>query len=203
MYSVTRLLDVPADDQDRILRDIRARTGGATYRIVAPTMPGSRNGGDMLVHLRFPSEREWRSSQQDFEDALADPVINRVNGANYTGSPVHTDTVGGTVYRTLLLRVNPAVSTETLARFEYELRSMSRYVQTITSWQLSRAEESVGATTWTHVFEQEFTDIEGLAGPYLMHPVHWAMVDRWFDPECPDVIVRERVCHSFCALPDC
>jgi hypothetical protein len=31
-----------------------------------------------------------------------------------------------------------------------------------------------------------------------MHPIHWAVVDRWFDPECPDVIVRDRVCHSFC-----
>jgi hypothetical protein len=36
----------------------------------------------------------------------------------------------------------------------------------------------------------------------LMHPIHWAVVDRWFDPECPEVIVRDRVCHSFCALPD-
>ena len=35
-------------------------------------------------------------------------------------------------------------------------------------------------------------------GPYLMHPIHWAYVDRWFDPECPEVIVRDRVCHSFC-----
>ena len=28
-------------------------------------------------------------------------------------------------------------------------------------------------------------------GAYLMHPIHWARVDRWFDPECPEVIVRE------------
>lgn len=35
-----------------------------------------------------------------------------------------------------------------------------------------------------------------------MHPVHWGSVDRWFDPECPEVIVRERVCHSFCACAD-
>ena len=50
------------------------------------------------------------------------------------------------------------------------------------------------------MFEQEFTDVDGLMGPYLMHPIHWAVVDRWFDPECPEVIVRDRVCHSFCAL---
>jgi hypothetical protein len=28
--------------------------------------------------------------------------------------------------------------------------------------------------------------------------IHWAVVDRRFDPECPDVIIRDRVRHSFC-----
>ena len=65
---------------------------------------------------------------------------------------------------------------------------------------VSRVAEPAGATGWTHVFEQEFSDLHGLMGPYLMHPIHWAVVDRWFDPECPEYIVRERVCHSFCAL---
>jgi hypothetical protein len=26
------------------------------------------------------------------------------------------------------------------------------------------------------------------------------VVDRWFDPETTDVIIKDRVCHSFCAL---
>jgi Stress responsive A/B Barrel Domain len=77
---------------------------------------------------------------------------------------------------------------------------MPRYVPAMTAWQLSRVVESVGTTAWTHVFEQEFTNVEGLMGPYLMHPIHWAVVDRWFDPECPEVIITDRVCHSFCAL---
>ena len=75
---------------------------------------------------------------------------------------------------------------------------MPRYVNTIAAWQLSRVDVAVGTSEWTHVFEQEFTDIDGLMGPYLMHPIHWAVVDRWFDPESPDVIIRDRVCHSFC-----
>ena len=29
-----------------------------------------------------------------------------------------------------------------------------------------------------------------------------ALLDRWFDAETTDVIVRDRVCHSFCAMPD-
>ena len=106
----------------------------------------------------------------------------------------------GTVYRALLLRVSPNVDTGTISRFENELRLMPRHVNTITAWQLSRVDEPAGTTPWTHVFEQEFTDVDGLMGPYLMHPVHWAVVDRWFDPECPEVIVRDRVCHSFCAM---
>ncbi|BDB41836.1 MULTISPECIES: Dabb family protein [Mycobacterium] len=201
MYSVTRLLDVNAGDRDRILAEVRARTAHAPRRIVAPTMPGSRNGGDVLVHLRFPSESQWRSLQEDFDAALTDSAITRVNGVDYTGDLTHTGSTRGSVYRTLLLRVMPATGAATLARFEDELRSIPRHVHTITAWQLSRAAATVGATPWTHVFEQEFTDVDGLAGPYLMHPIHWAVVDRWFDPECPDVIVRDRVCHSFCALP--
>jgi hypothetical protein len=78
---------------------------------------------------------------------------------------------------------------------------MPRYVPTITAWQLSRVHTAVGTSEWTHVFEQEFTDTDGLMGPYLMHPIHWAVVDRWFDPETKDVIIRDRVCHSFCELP--
>jgi Stress responsive A/B Barrel Domain len=71
-------------------------------------------------------------------------------------------------------------------------------VPAIRAWQLSRVDDAIGTSRWTHVFEQEFGDVDGLMGPYLMHPIHWAVVDRWFDPECPEVIIRDRVCHSFC-----
>jgi hypothetical protein len=202
MYNVIRLLDVAAVDRDRVLA--RARAGAAAtkaqHQLVEPTLPGVRNGGDMLIHLRFDSEDQWRSVEEDFAATLTDPAVTRVNGACYRGRASRSDTRTGTVYRTLLLRVCPDVDTGTISRFEDELRLMPRYVNTITAWQLSRVDEPVGTIPWTHVFEQEFTDVKGLMGPYLMHPVHWAVVDRWFDPECPDVIIRDRVCHSFCAM---
>ena len=121
-----------------------------------------------------------------------------MNGAAYSGTPVYRRDKPGTVYRALLLRVEPDTDQTSVARFEADLQLMPRYVRTITDWQLSRVEEATGVSAWTHVFEQLFTDADGLMGPYLMHPIHWAVVDRWFDPECPDVIVRDRVCHSFC-----
>jgi len=202
MYSVTHLLDVAENDRDRIQGAVRAAANntGAQRRLVEPTLAGTRNGGDIMVHLRFDSEEQWRSAEKDFAVTLADAAITRVNGACYSGDPSRGSSAPGTVYRALLLRVLPGTDLDTVARFEDELRMMPRYVNAITAWQLSRVNEPVGTTPWTHVFEQEFTDVDGLMGPYLMHPIHWAVVDRWFDPECPDVIIRDRVCHSFCAM---
>jgi Stress responsive A/B Barrel Domain len=200
MYSVTRLIDVAEPDRDRILAGLRgaASDAGAQRWVVEPTLSGSRNGGDILAHLRFAAKHQWDSAAGRFAEVLDDPAVSRVNGAAYSGTPVHTVDKPGTVYRALLLSVLPGTDAATIARFEADLQLMPRYVHTITDWQLSRVEEATGISTWTHVFEQLFTDADGLMGPYLVHPIHWAVVDRWFDPECPDVIVRDRVCHSFC-----
>jgi hypothetical protein len=204
MYNVTRLLDVAEGDRDRVLAAANAVAAAtaARHQVIEPTLPGARNGGDILMHLRFDTEDQWRSVETDFAAALIDPAVTLVNGACYSGSASRSDAQIGTVYRALLLRVHPGTQPHVVARFEDELRLMPRYVRTIAAWQLSRVEEPVGTVEWTHVFEQEFTDLDGLMGPYLMHPIHWAVIDRWFDPECPDVIVRDRVCHSFCAMPD-
>jgi hypothetical protein len=200
MYSVTRLLDVADEDRDRVLASVRsgAEATHAHHRLAEPTLPGARNGGDVLVHLRFDSRGQWLSAADDFAAVLQDPAITRVNGATYPGAPTRNGSSAGTVYRALLLRVLPDTDTDTVARFEDELSSMPRFVPAIRAWQLSRVDDAIGKSQWTHVFEQEFSDADGLMGPYLMHPIHWAVVDRWFDPECPDVIIRDRVCHSFC-----
>ncbi|MCV7343270.1 Dabb family protein [Mycolicibacterium rhodesiae] len=194
--AVTRLLDVVESERPRVLNALRtaAEAGDPLRALVEPTDAGSRNGGDILVHLRFPDLNAWARS--DFDDALRDPAITNVNGVTYRGTPLRRGT--GTVYRALLLRVPPEVPADRVSAFEHELAMMPRYVSTIRAWQLSPVDEAVGTTGWTHVFEQEFTDVDGLMGPYLMHPIHWAVVDRWFDPETTDMIVRDRVCHSFC-----
>lgn len=204
MYSVTRLIDVAEPDRDRILDELRGAIGaaGPLRSVVQPTLPGSRNGGDVLVHLRFATQDQCDRATNDLAAILADPSVGRVNGGGYAGTPVRCGEKPGTVYRTLLLRVQPDTPEATIARFERELSSMPRYLPTIRAWQLSRVTAAVGTSSWTHVFEQEFADVEALMGPYLMHPIHWAVVDRWFDPETTDVIIRDRVCHSFCAIAD-
>ncbi|WP_193044815.1 Dabb family protein [Mycolicibacterium baixiangningiae] len=201
MYNVIRLIET-ADEagRDRLLDALREGTAAwdAQRCLVEPTLPGVRNGGDILLHLRFSEREQWDRHTALLDSVLTDPAVRHVNGATYRGAPTPGANGSGTVYRTLLLRVREEADEATVRRFEDDLRLLPRYVRTIHSWQLSRVAEAIGTSPWTHVFEQEFTDLDGLMGPYLMHPIHWAYVDRWFDPECPDMIVRERVCHSFC-----
>src|SRR5437868_14014711 len=109
MYSVTRLLDVAEDDRDRVLAAAHtgAATTGARHQLVEPTLPGARNGGDILVHLRFDTEDQWRSVETGFAAALTDSAVTRVNGAAYPGDASRNRAQTGTVYRALLLRVLP------------------------------------------------------------------------------------------------
>jgi hypothetical protein len=202
MYSVTRLIHTSSDAaRDRLLAPLRAFATAADHAVVAPTLPGVRNGGDILVHLRFADGGQWPSIAGDLDDLLSAPPVTHVDGVEYRGDLETAELPPpATVYRTLLLRVSPDSDETAITRFEDDLRLLPRYVSAITTWQLSRVESAIGQSPWTHVFEQEFRDLDGLMGPYLMHPIHWAYVDRWFDPECPEVIVRDRVCHSFCRI---
>src|SRR5687768_18382933 len=108
MFSITRLIDVPADHLVRVAESLQKLTAdcGAHHAVVAPTLAGSRNGGDLLMHLRFEQRDNWDSVAAEVETALTDPAITRVNGADYHGAPtVISGRPPGKVYRTLLLRV--------------------------------------------------------------------------------------------------
>ena len=198
MFNVTTLIHTEA--RESIVAALQEAVHEVADALVAPTLPGVRNGGDILMHLRFADDQEWPGAQARVDEVLSTPVVTHVDSARYHGRPVGRDEPDGSVFRALFLRVAPTTPDDIVARFEADLAAMARYVSTITSWQLSRVDAATGTSAWTHVFSQRFTDIEGLTGPYLMHPIHWAYVDRWFDPECPDFIVRDRVCHSFCAV---
>lgn len=101
------------------------------------------------------------------------------------------------VKRTLLLSVHAGTDAETVARFEADLTAMPGHIATIRSWALGRVDQERTPSVWTHVWEQEFADVEGLSGEYLTHPYHWTYVDRWFDGEVPGSIVAPRLAHLF------
>lgn len=214
MYKVTCLLHLadPADAMTTEMTVTRitaaAEAAGVQRPLVAPTLPGVRNGGDLLAHFRFASKSEWLSHRETVDEAMACPAIEHIDSAEYPAdhagdglSGRRADAIPSTVYRTLLLRVDEAAAPAELARFEHATLQMPRHIPAIRAWQLSRVDRATGTSQWTHVWEQEFADLDGLLGPYMNHPVHWALVDQWFDPESPNQIVKDRICHSFCAIP--
>ena len=36
----------------------------------------------------------------------------------------------------------------------------------------------------------------------MMHPVHWAHVERWFDSEYPEWLVDTQIVHSVCSIDE-
>ncbi|WP_278265641.1 Dabb family protein [Nocardia sp. AG03] len=201
MYEVIRLVHLaPGADENALIADLRASVGTARWALIQPTLPGVRNGGDILVHLRFADRAHWSATAARLATVLGDSAVTHVDGAEYTGGTAGfaNPRTPATVHRVLLLRVAPDTPPATVRAFEADLLRMPAHIPTIRSWQLSTVHHALGSAPWTHVWEQEFTDLDGLTGPYLLHPIHWAHVDRWFDPEHPESIVRDRICHSFC-----
>ncbi|WP_306306847.1 hypothetical protein [Nocardia brevicatena] len=131
MYKVTRLLHL-ADPADKamatatISRIVKAAEASAAIRgLVEPTLPGVRNGGDLIVHLQFADDRQWARSRAVLDDAMSGSPIRHVDSVEYIGG-THADGRAGcrrsthppTVYRTLLLRVDDSASHTELDRFE-------------------------------------------------------------------------------------
>ncbi|WP_231137693.1 Dabb family protein [Rhodococcus opacus] len=145
--------------------------------LVEPALPGGINGGDVIAHLHFDDESHWRAVEPDITAPLCAPEIRHIDSVGYTGAPTPgPGRFEPTAYRTLFVSVDDSVDPAVVERFESETRTMP-----------------------THVWEQEYANLDGLLGPYMTHPYHWAHIDRWFDPERGPRIVT-RLCHSFCAI---
>ncbi|QRY62667.1 Dabb family protein [Gordonia sp. PDNC005] len=192
MSEMVRLIHLHrSEDVAAVVRRLRGVVGSDPAAVVQPTHRSSLRAGDVL--LRCTADSAVRTA---IDTVLADDgAVLRVDGADFDGgvqgSRVTDPTAG--VYRALLLRVEPGTAPDVVARFERETLDMPTHISSILAWRLSRVEDG---SSWTHVWEQWFTDTGAVVGQYMLHPVHWARIDRWFDPECPDVIVRAPVIHA-------
>src|SRR3954452_24565008 len=104
MYNVTRLIHTL--DAEGLLPDLRAFGAAADRAVVQPTLPGVRNGGDILMHLRFADDAQWAAVAAELTTILSRPAVTHVDGVQYRGTPDAAGQHGpDAVYRTLLLRV--------------------------------------------------------------------------------------------------
>ena len=90
--------------------------------------------------------------------------------------------------RSLIIQVCEGTSPERTEMFERRLMEMPRHIPSIRNWAFSRASTESSPTRFTHVWEQEFQDLDGYRA-YGAHPFHWGPVDEWFDFERPTHIV--------------
>ena len=170
--------------------------------VVAPVLEGNFNGGDLAARFAFPDEPAYRAARPAIDAVIAAARASQHNWAFFRdgASGVTAPGLANGVWRGLLLCADRSQAEALQDQFEAEMVLMPKYIPAIRNWRFSRALESGGELAWTHVWEQEYADLGGLMGPYMLHPYHWASIDRWFDPECPDWIVNVRLCHSFAML---
>ncbi|WP_344415710.1 Dabb family protein [Pseudonocardia ailaonensis] len=109
----------------------------------------------------------------------------------------HVSLEGPRVKRTLLLGLKPGIPDDVRTSFEHSLTGMPLHIGAIRSWSLSRVDQALSPSRWTHVWEQEYESIDGLRVDYSRSSYHWAGVDRWFDTEMPDAIVENTFTHVF------
>tara|TARA_R110000823_G_scaffold119998_14_gene244476 strand:- start:9671 stop:10729 length:1059 start_codon:yes stop_codon:yes gene_type:complete len=189
----------------------------------AQTLPGTeavslaRNyapeyaAGDFTLDLLYADDASAKAARQSavWRDAIA-PALDTHCAAVHAlaldtiGAGLREPALSGSVKRTAFFRLLPGVGGETAVRFERDLLEMPLHIPEIRNWRLSRAIAAdwcrVGEAPWSYVWEQEFADLNGLIGPYMVHPHHWGHIDRWFDPESGVQAIDARLSHAFSPL---
>lgn len=217
MLNVLSIIDFDPerlDGEEERLLGLLAESGrslpGVRSNHLGRTLPRALNGGRLMWRLSFGSEAQYLSCLHSA------PWQSRIAPALRPDRGISLDTVayrpdfsdnsagrdGAGIWRCLVLSVDGGVPTAEIRRLEADLLLMPQHVSSIRNWSLGRVVSVRGRRAWTHVWEQEFDDIGGLEGEYMMHPIHWGLVDGWFDPECPQRIVDPFLVHAAFAIQE-
>lgn len=184
------------------------RLPGLQKSVLARNLAPEYAAGHYTWDLVFEDERAAREARDSdcWRREIA-PALERHCGAVHALALDHIDGgvrrrgIAGGVKRTAFFRLLPGVDRDTARAFERDLLEMPRYIPEILNWRLSRALpldwQRADTPPWTYIWEQEFAELEGLTGPYMLHPHHWAHIDRWFDPESGKQAVDVHISHAF------
>lgn len=102
--------------------------------------------------------------------------------------------------RTLLFRVPEDARPGGAEELEDALVGMVDHIPAIRNWSLSRVApltEHPGIPRWTHAWEQEYAEVDGLVHDYLEALYHWAHVDAFYDSDDPRGVVEMPLAHVF------
>ena len=199
MFVSLRTLSLPTEregERDAIIATLRATAAelpGVLSSWVARVSPvAAINAGHIVWRLTFATEREALAApfEANWSMRIA-PLLSGMQqigvGYRFTRSSLRPASSG--IWRALIFRVMPQGFPRRANDLERELLLLPKYVGSIRSWALSRVSTIEGPKGFTHVWEQEFDKLEGLTADYMIHPVHWGLLDRYFDAECPEYVV--------------
>jgi len=208
MYRVAKVLTVAEGAEPLVLAERLSHTADKSPLVLKsalePTLPEAAAGGDYIWRMQFAGERDYQAwladAGREAASILNDPALLRhVDAVDYEdGRAGSKRPLDRGVYRLLLINVNNAPDLASVARFECETYEMGLYIPGIVRWRISPVKEASGARPWTHIWEQEYQDLDGLLKSYMLHPHHWAWMNRWYDPECVEHMIDNHLCHSFC-----
>ncbi|MBY0399153.1 Dabb family protein [Myxococcota bacterium] len=175
---------------------------------IAANLVADYGAGHLTFDLRFPDRAVAERARESgvWHDRVA-PILQK-HCASWTALGLETVGAGLArpglkegIKRTAFFRALPKVGPAKLDRWERDLLEMPAHVTSIVNWRLSRAIplawSKSAVPAWTHVWEQEYEKLEGLSVDYMVHPHHWAHVDRWFDPESGAQIIDTALCHAY------
>jgi hypothetical protein len=203
MFVSLRTLHAPqisAQDLERLVAELQAwgpRLPGVKTCWVAPVSPTAViNAGQVVWRMTFGSETEallapaTRAWREHIAPRLA-PL--QVMGVGYQMVECKVRRTGPGIWRGLVFRVEPHAPADLVRRLEAATLMLPKYVQEIRSWALSPVACSEGTKAFSYVWEQEFDSVADLTGPYMTNPVHWGIVDGFFDAEYPEYIVDPQL----------
>lgn len=215
MFNLLHVIDLGAGaaaaaDLAATLADLGKALPGVVTCAAGATLPRSLNGQHILWRISFATEVDhWAAlSSPQWRDEIA-PLLDPAKGVSVdrvSYRPSLSDASAGRqtpgIWRCLTLSVDAGTSAAEIVQFEKDTALMPIHVPAIRNWALCKVVASSGRRRWTHVWEQEFDDVAGLEGPYMLDPIHWGLVDGWFDPECPQRIVDPFLIHAAFAIDE-
>jgi hypothetical protein len=203
MFVSLRMLHGPqisAQELARLVAELQTwgpRLPGVKTCWVAPVSPTAViNAGQVVWRMTFgseteallaPSSRAWREHITPRLEPL------QIMGVGYQMVECKVRRTGPGIWRGLVFRVAPHAPADLVQRLEATTLMLPKYVQEIRSWALSTVACSEGSKAFSYVWEQEFDSVADLTGPYMTNPVHWGIVDGFFDAEYPEYIVDPQL----------
>jgi len=203
MFVALRLISLPAARRPQsgaIIAELRAAMAdmpGVSSCWIAPVLEGvAINAGQIVWRMEFQTEREAQAIQLDPQwSSRVAPLLHdaEITTVGYCIAHSAVRAVGSGIWRALIFRVRPEGFPDAAKALEAGLLLFPKYIPAIRSWALSNVSTIEGPKAFTHVWEQEFDSVVGLTKDYMVSPLHWGVVDAWFDAESPDYVVDPQL----------